>query len=82
MLGRSEVVLLVEVDDEELEDVLLEDDELLDDFVDELEVEGVDVCVGGVGVGVGVEVGDALDDAAAAGLESEEFDSPALKTVI
>jgi hypothetical protein len=74
-LGRSDVVLLAEVDEEELEDVLLEDDELLDDIVDELEEEDVDV-------GVGVGVGDALDDAAAAGFESEEFDCPALKTVI
>jgi hypothetical protein len=73
LLGRSEVVLLAEIDEEELEDLLLEDDVLLDDSVDELEEEGIDTGVG---------VGDALDDDAAAGLESEEFDSPALKTVI
>lgn len=73
LLEGSEVVLLAEIDEEEFEDLLLEDDVLLDDSVDELEEEGIDAGVG---------VGDALDDDAAAGLESEEFDSPALKTVI
>jgi hypothetical protein len=73
LLGRSDVVLLAEVDEEELEDALLEDIELLDDLIKELEEECVDV---------GVEVDDALDDAEAAGLELVEFDCPALKTVI
>ena len=72
-LGRSEVVLLVELDEDELEDVLLEDDELLVDFEDELEEDGV---------GEGVEVDDALEDDAAAGLESVESDCPELKTVM
>jgi len=73
LLGRGDVVLLAEVDEEELENVLLEDIELLDDLVEELEEEGVDV---------GAKVDDALGDAEAAELESVEFDCPALKTVI
>jgi hypothetical protein len=32
LLGRIEVVLLLEVDEEEVDDVLLEEDEVLDDF--------------------------------------------------
>jgi hypothetical protein len=78
LLG-GEVKLLVEVDELELEleleleRLLLEEDELLDD--DKLEGDGVSV-------GVGVGVGCALDDAAAAGLESAESESPALKTVM
>ena len=73
MLGRSEVVLLAEGDEIELDDLLLEDNEPLDDVVEELKGEALDA---------GIEVGDALDDAAAAGSELEEFESPALKIVI
>jgi hypothetical protein len=75
---RGEVKLLVEIEELELESLLLEEDELLleeDELLDDDELEED-------GVGVGVGVGCALDDVAAAGLESAESESPALKTVM